>query len=219
MTDHEINIAPIADYLLNNKKLAHWNDIMEEWHLAIERYCRITKNDNPYWYNERANIGVLAGAAWRCGKIALEEFQHSKAEVKDDPETEKVEKSGRCDLWISGEKFANHIEAKFKWVNLTSDRRVEFADICLNNAIEDVQKLSGIENYSGVGIAFLPVYVKSSKINSLNELADLINATINDYKSIKCDLIAWTFPKQFRHYKSEISQNYLPGIFMLAKKI
>jgi hypothetical protein len=67
-------------YVIKNRKgLKHWEPLLEEWLLCIERYCRIWKGgDAPYIHKERANIGLLSAAAWRCGWIALEEFRHEK---------------------------------------------------------------------------------------------------------------------------------------------
>lgn len=200
------NNYPIAGCVLKTTKLEHWIDIIEEWNWAIERYCRVTGNDTPYWHSERSNIGVLAAAAWRCGKIALEEFTQAK-----------TENLGRCDLWIAGENFSNYIEAKFEWINILSEQRKESAEKCLKQAMADVEKLSGIENYTGVGVAFLPVYAKSTKLNSPESLTATIHSTISDLKNIECDLITWRFPQQFRTYIDD-QEKYLPGIFMIATR-
>ncbi len=56
---------------VKHKKLNHFKLLLEEWSLLIERYCRISEGDAPYWYTERANIGLIAGAAWRCGWLSL----------------------------------------------------------------------------------------------------------------------------------------------------
>lgn len=115
----------LANYIIKNKRnLGHWDALMEEWILSIERFSRITDGDVPYWYNERANIGVLAAAAWRCGRIALEEFQYEKIDVSSDEETDETAQNkwnGRCDLWISNDRTAEIVEAKFKWLNMRSE--------------------------------------------------------------------------------------------------
>ena len=52
-------------YVIKNRKgLKHWEPLLEEWLLCIERYCRIWKGgDAPYIHKERANIGLLSAAA------------------------------------------------------------------------------------------------------------------------------------------------------------
>ena len=65
--------------IINRKSMQHWASLLEEWLLVNERYCRVMKGeDAPFIYNERAHVGLLAGAAWRCGRISLEEFQCKK---------------------------------------------------------------------------------------------------------------------------------------------
>lgn len=214
----------ISDFIIKNKRnFGHWATTLEEWTLAIDRYCRVTEGtDNPYWYNERANIGILAGAAWRSGKIALEEFQTKKIEVTEDgtsEETPKKEKSGRCDLWICDDKKSEHIEAKLKWVNLLSENKRTFVEGCLDNAVSDACRISGIEELSGLGIAFIPVYVKATKVNEASPIEDAIHNSIFEFSKIKCDIIAWSFPHQFRSYVGERYGNHMPGVFMLIRRV
>ena len=87
--------------------LQHWAFLLEEWILLLKRYCRFMGDDAPYFYSERANIGVLAAAAWRAGWVALEEFGIRK----------HTKQKGRADLWfwpIDQDK-EEYIEAKQKW--------------------------------------------------------------------------------------------------------
>ena len=77
--------------VLARGRLAHWEELLEEWCLVHERYCRLVKDDAIYWYGERPNIAAIAAAAWRCGWVALEEFSQSKGERRS-----RV--SGRADL-------------------------------------------------------------------------------------------------------------------------
>lgn len=212
-----------ADYLIKNKRqLGHWDALLEEWLLCIERFSRITEGDVPYWYNERANIGVLAGAAWRCGRIALEEFQYEKIDVSLSGETdEDIQKNwaGRCDLWISSERAEELIEAKFRWINMRSDKMIDIAQRVLDDAVRDATNTKGLDDIKAIGVAFLPVYTKANKLNLQdNELIHLlINETINNACKIKADAIAWCFPKRLRQHVAQKHDNYLPGVIVLAK--
>ena len=98
MTILSKELTAISGHIIPNKRLSDWENIIEEWALLIDRYCRITKDDAPYWYTERANIGVLAGACWRAGYVALEEFQFQKGY------SNKPKWSGRADLWCENER-------------------------------------------------------------------------------------------------------------------
>ncbi len=49
---------------------------------GTQRYVNLFQGDDlPYWYNERANVGMLSAAAWQAGMVALEEFQSLKYAV------------------------------------------------------------------------------------------------------------------------------------------
>lgn len=216
------NIATIASYSIRSKKLSHWEPLIEEWILSIERYSRLTNGDAPYLYNERANVGVLAGAAWRCGRIALEEFQSEKSGESLNEQTGKVaytERKGRCDLWICDEQSDEEvIEAKFKWVNMLSSKKGDLAEICLRDAVGNARTTRGREKIRSIGTAFLPVYANSKKIKDTKVLETKIADTIQMAQGLKADLVAWCFPKRLREYVGEEFGNYLPGVILLAKE-
>ncbi|MBG0847374.1 hypothetical protein H3222_19405 [Pseudomonas chengduensis] len=53
--------------------------LLKSWVEMVERYCTQHENqDNPWWYNERASLSTLAGAAWSSGWSALEEYSSVK---------------------------------------------------------------------------------------------------------------------------------------------
>jgi hypothetical protein len=40
----------VANYKIKSKRnLGHWDALLEEWILSIERFSRITDGDVPYW--------------------------------------------------------------------------------------------------------------------------------------------------------------------------
>lgn len=212
----------IANYKIKNKKnLGHWDALLEEWILSIERFSRITNGDVPYWYNERANIGVLAAAAWRCGRIALEEFQYEKIDVSSNGETDETTQkkwNGRCDLWISNDRSEEIVEAKFKWLNMRSEKLTEFARSCLMEAVGDAKNTRGNDEIKAIGVAFLPVYAKADKVGDIDALEKVIAETIVSACQLPADLVAWCFPKRLRDHIGEKYKNYLPGIILLAKQ-
>lgn len=197
-------------HVKQRKGIGHWEPILEEWLLGIERFCRVTGGDEaPYWYNERANIGVLAGAAWRCGRVALEEFQYEKG-FKNKPKW-----LGRADLWLASDDHEELIEAKFKWCSLRSRSGiVNIANETLDLATLDAKKSrGGASQLKAIGVAFLPFYTKES---DADKLAFLIERAISDLKTSNYYAMAWCFPRETRKAYSS-KGNYLPGIAMLAK--
>ena len=208
----------IADFLIKRKRnIGHWEGIAEEWILAIERFSRITNGSASYWHNERSNVGVLSAAAWRCGLVALEEFQHEKVDVSSSEETdeENLETwNGRCDLWICGDK-----KSEFHWINMLSKQLPECAASYLDAAVRDAANTRGTGGVDAIGVAFLPVYVKANKINDSMTLENVIEKTICSMQKVDADLVAWCFPKRLRDHVSEKYGNALPGVIMMAKKV
>jgi len=166
--------------------------------------------DAPYWYNERANIGLISGAAWRCGRIALEEFQKEKGY------SNKKKNRGRSDLWIAYDENEELIEAKFKWVSLNSNDLTKLVEGSLDQAIDDVKKArANDKEIKSLAIGFFPVYVKSSYSN---EIDSKITDMKKQFKKQNYHALAWCFPKETRTYTSN-SGNILPGIFMIIRNI
>lgn len=98
------------------------NKLLESWVDTVKRYTSMFE-DNPWWYNERATLSTLAGAAWSLdGWIALEEY----STVKKSRSTKTVIdsgalKKGRCDLYISNNDCGFAIEAKQVWQSLDTE--------------------------------------------------------------------------------------------------
>ena len=194
------------------KGLSNWSSLLEEWLLAIERYCRLMDGeDAPYYYNERANISVLSGAAWRAGWVSLEEFQQEKGY------SNQKKKNGRADLWLASEKDSELVEAKYKWICMESNEMARIINEIMESASDDVKKSrASSKNIKAIGIGFFPVYKNKKHVQDIDKL---IESTINEFKKQNFHAMAWCFPKEMRGYVSKKSNNMLPGIIMLAKNI
>lgn len=202
----------LRGYTLKNRKgLSQWGSLLEEWLLTMERYSRIMGGeDAAYWYNERANIGMLAGAAWRCGRIALEEFQQKKGYRN------RSKNNGRCDLWISTEINEAIIEAKFKWLSLRSTKTKEIVERIIKKATQDAKKTRGNEgDLQAIAVGFFPVYVPKKWGDKVDQL---IEESIEKFCLVDYHALAWCFPKENR--KKISTKGYLyPGIIMVIKNI
>lgn len=148
------------NYLIKGKnkgKLRHWASLFEKWLEGIDRYISLTEGDVPYWYRERANVSFLAGAAWQCGWVAMQEFETEKQKPKGRNKAWK----GRCDLFICSEDRADFVEAKYKWISLNSRTLMEKLDKVLEDAVSDAHDSKCRQDISAVGVAFIPFYVHS----------------------------------------------------------
>jgi hypothetical protein len=194
------------------KGMSSWACIMEEWMLSIERYTRIMGGDDaPYYYNERANVSVLAGAAWRSGWVALEEFQSEKGYRN------KAKTNGRTDLYFANESDEELIEAKFQWICLGSDNLERMVRETMELATSDAKRTrANSTDVKAIGVGFFPVYKKDSKIEDRDEL---IEQTIIEFGEQDYHAMGWCFPPEMRDHVSETKGNLLPGVIMLAKNI
>jgi hypothetical protein len=197
--------------ITNRKGLKHWEPLLEEWLLLIERYCRVgAGEDAPFIYTERANIGLLAGAAWRCGWIALEEFQYEKG-YRNKPKW-----NGRADLYLGSENKEEIIEAKFDWLSLYSSKNaLRRAGIVLTRAIKAAKVTrGGNSNLNCVAVAFLPAWLPTKKSDILEKN---IEETIAEFVGANFHAIAWCFPKEYRWTESS-KGNYTPGVVLVISK-
>lgn len=188
-----------------NSKLSHYRDLLEEWIACTNDYIGVWDGkDLPYWYNERANVSVLAGAAWRSGYTALEEFQAKKKASEVD------EKTGRNDLYITNRQHAAYIEAKVvfpdiqKYASATAER--------LNLAVNDAHIIiDSAEDTIKIGAVFVAPH---NKVHPASH--EKIDSFINSISLIDCDAVAWcSHPLA----QSQIShdERYYPVIAVVLK--
>jgi len=197
-------------YRIKGKRgLSHWAALLEEWLLGVERYCRILPGDDaPYIYNERANLSVLTGAAWRAGWIALEEFQHEKRH------SGKKAHYGRADLWLHSGSLEEIVEAKFRWIAMASVKTAGLVEETMASAVKDAKASKNNSAVNGIGVGFFPLYKKSTRVQNINKL---IEETIEEFSNFDFHAMAWCFPPEMRDYTNENTSNRLPGVILLAK--
>lgn len=200
-------------------RMRHWHSIVEEWILAHERFARFSEGDAAYWYTERANIGVLAGAAWRCGMVALEEFQTNKEAIDTEYEApEPLQWRGRCDLWLAGERHEELIEAKHRAINLFSKDPVQAAKSTLDSAVRDAVASNPGSEIWATGIAFLPVIYRKGAC-SKEDFQEHFENLLLQLKPLNPDLLAWCLPDATRELNGPKGKFVWPGILLLGRSM
>ena len=86
--------------------------ILEEW-TSLMKDSEWGKDDTPWWYNERALLSLFAGAVWKCGGWAFEEFATSKRTIAK--RVKHNRSAGRGDLMFQIGKDTFIAEAKQCW--------------------------------------------------------------------------------------------------------
>lgn len=107
-----------ASHFKTSRELRSLYAVLEEWvklNRNIGRQWSKEVGDLPWRYNERALLSLFAGAVWRIGGHAFEEFSEVKHSGR-----RKRKGNGRVDLWFetSGREF--RAEAKHDEVPITN---------------------------------------------------------------------------------------------------
>ena len=189
--------------------------VFAEW-IRINREVAFSwrNEDAPWWHNERASLSIFAGAIWRSGAIAYEEY----SEEKSAPAARKGKRSaysGRCDLYFELGGYGYVAEAKQGWSGGTNDRdpvpRIRKA---LRAARESASRL---ESNGQRRIAL--VFVTPRFAGSYPEDAQgMIKRWITKASSIPKWEKAWVFPAHARFLQSETGR-YYPGIMIFARSV
>jgi len=191
-------------------QLEHWVEVLEEWCLVHERYCRMAPGDAIFWNGERANVGALAAAAWRAGSVALEEYTLPK-------QYKQANYHGRADLWLGSTETNDYIEAKFQWlIAPTTERGIAQVAATLDTACQEAASNQVSEPHAcRVGLVFCAVYVKKRERRQMDEhVRGCIEATVR----IPHGASAWCFPTPVRALSGGRGDDYLyPGIILLAR--
>ncbi|HBS21519.1 MULTISPECIES: hypothetical protein [Thalassospira] len=94
-----------------NKRLSFLEPAFLQLEKNIEQYVEaFNREELPYYFNERATVSLLQGAAWQADLLAMEEYVTVKTH-RTDP---KEEAAGRCDIYIAEKAGPKAIEFEVK---------------------------------------------------------------------------------------------------------
>ncbi|MBI4847986.1 MAG: hypothetical protein HY808_05325 [Nitrospirae bacterium] len=176
------------------------SNILKKWVSLNTKIANIWKHrkDVPWWYNERADISIFAGAAWLSHGLVFEEFVDEKTKKPGGAQKAKRKFKGRVDLYLSidGQDFI--IEAKQCWsgassVNVDVANRIQKV---MERACEDIRKS---HPHGQRRLAFVFV-VPDIKVAYGKTMDQRILAWIDRIKRIDCDAMAWIFPVESRNW-------------------
>lgn len=225
--------------IITTDDLNDLHPLLNKWLKLIDDYCNYfcndensDENDNPWWYNERATLSSLAGAAWRLpGWIALEEFRTTKRSLS------KVGNNNygcRCDLYV-GPRGDNDevddyaIEAKQCWIALSQPKEKirKRIDRAHNAAKNDADNLVNDEAEKRLAATFIVPYV-SNKYASKNSIKSIIQKWIKEWidgrhltKTIKAPFaIAYYFNTKYSFTSTNRRGNKYnyPGVVLLIEQ-
>lgn len=143
--------------------------VLEQWVKINRDYIEQSDNrDNYYWFNERANLSALAGAVWKSGGFASEEYSARKGENNS---------SGRIDLFFQYAKHEVICEAKHDWMYLPQNKSKEYGDEIkksLDHSVDDIIHTLGANNADvGLGLTFITPYWDARKPRPTKSIDEL----------------------------------------------
>ncbi|NDI84421.1 hypothetical protein [Undibacterium crateris] len=194
---------------------AHWADTLSAW-TALQLEFANRLGNAGYCYTERSNLGLLAQAALRAGRYALEEYQLI-ASKKHGPLQEVW--AGRCDCWLSGGEYGELIEAKQEFLPIRSPLVAKQAERVLDAAVAAATVTRGAAPLPAMGIAFLPVFLRASCDPEASQFETELHNLVLSLQTCNTDFVAWCFPAATRNYLGNSGSELMPGILLLGRAV
>ena len=182
--------------------------VLKAWLTIHQDFSKKVKDEDAlYFYNERATLSTLAGAAWKCGFYALEEYASYKTKKR------KL-KNGRTDLWLRKNDHTEYvIEAKQVYVSMSpaASKTEDKIVTALDEAKRDAK--ASRNQKQGLGIVFVVPEIPPSKKAQVGEY---VTAFIGKLEQIPCDLLSYTFVEDIDYLPEGDAGYFYPGVALVA---
>ncbi|BCT34789.1 hypothetical protein ACMGGD_01450 [Pseudomonas sp. BNK-6] len=187
--------------IISNPKLEFLRPMLERWFDCIDRYNAVRgDSETPYWFDEKANLGLLSAAAWMAEMISLE---HSPSKKQQ----EDGARNARTDLYLATKDERAYIQSTQRWPRVNSLHLTQ----PLLDIASDARKISYPSDLR-LGCLFVAPQ-KAQHSASPEELQDMLDELQKEH----CCAVAWYFPYAYRKLHNE-SGHYHPGIAVLFKE-
>lgn len=164
-----------------NRRLSGLEPLLKDWTRLIVEYAA-SIGEPAYWCNERADVSILAGAAWRLDGMCIEEYSEEKGTKSD-------RWKGRADLFMRLGQADYCIEAKHVWVGLKPTPAVKKVVESLEAARRDAAAREREQAHFHLGITFVVPYIKASRPVT----PERCEAFLDGMRRVRPDFLAWQF--------------------------
>jgi hypothetical protein len=204
--------------------------LLRNWTGAVMDFCRRREyEDNCWWYNERASLSILAGAAWRTkGWSALEEFSTTKRGVIPDDQVDPGRiVRGRCDLYVAHGSGDYAIEAKQAWQSIGRRARVSRVDQAMAKAWRDAGNLTHDEAQHRLAATFVAPFIPLSEVGQTLRGKAVIDETavrvavegwLGSINLSGLDAYAYVFPRKASGFVNPARTLIFPGTLVCIEK-
>ena len=201
------------------------NPLLKNWVMLLEDYCKAHGyNDNPWFYNERATLSTLAGAAWRLNSwTALEEFSTTKwgGKQKEGGVESGSLRAGRCDLLVAHRSASFALEAKQAWQPI-GPRIKPFGrmDKAVAAAKGDTRALTLDEADVRLAAVFTVPFLSVASVRNNDDKVDAalvlseIDKWLSQLKQRQHDAIAYYFTPKCSAMISADGKRLFPGVVL-----
>lgn len=174
-----------SEVMIRDRALEPLRRVLETW---IEINVKLRRQwapvgDCPWWYNERASLSLLAGAAWRLGGYAFEEFADRKV-------MQGRRAPGRIDIEFRVGRSSFKAEAKHRWLSMGDGCSFDSVVEAIEAARGDVKKVKPWKARRLAIVFAAPSFPRSRA----DEARKRIDSFVRGAKGIKAGAVAWVFP-------------------------
>ena len=200
------------------RRLLNLHGILEEWTEIVARMGRKwnKSGDVPWWYNERADLSLFAGAVWRAGGDVMEEFSSEKRKIGKTTGRLHSSYTGRVDLYFETPNRSDYyLECKSIWSGASrpNDSSIRKIEDHLEWACHDIKKFHP-HRYRRLGLTFAKPYIRRSPgVDVKEKISDWLTLM----EAVDCDARAWSFPMSCKCGKA--SDNFCPGVAIFIKEL
>jgi len=208
-------------------KLRVLRPVLEAWIEVVNRYCEVQSHwDNPWWFNERASLSTLAGAAWSLPNwVALEEYVTTKRGPlptgRVDEDGVRKDRKGRCDLFIRNKAHHFAIEAKQAWQSIgPQSHGTTYVHPAMKKAWKDAGKLRLDEADHRLAVTFVVPYLPASALEIAEPnvwIKEWLDSSPFNVSQRSPAAVAYVFPKNWKRFKGENIDGYFPGVVLVIE--
>lgn len=227
-----IGISSSVVQVRTTSKVRGLHPLLSSWTKLVHDYCRCDRyDDNPWWYNERASLSTLAGAAWRLKDwYALEEFSTTKRGVIANRVIEDGGVvRGRCDLYVSHGSTNFAFEAKQVWQSMGVRSKRDHVSRALKAAVRDAGNLTADQADHRLGIVFVAPFIPLSEVSErgaqgrrvidVTQVRTAFLEWVTGLPTNVFDAYAYTFVDKCSNYVSDgANPRVFPGAFLAVKR-
>lgn len=201
---------------LQSTRNSNIKSIIKRWTNLIDAFTKelAPYGDAPFWYNERTNLGILAGAVWQNGGYVLEEIS-----IQNDFRDKKTTGRADCCFRWMGQNYI--IESKQYWPPF-SIKNFKLTEN-LNRKFDDIDKQ--IHKYAAPdeqlwGMIFVVPSLPKKQKNYVGEYIRNFTKSLINYKKLNRDIsLAYVFPQSARELVYEEEGRIYPGVVLVGKDL